>query len=413
MARANPEEAWQSFPVKTTWYDGSTSGVSTATVKTYRRIWSGGVTPNFRRVRRRDLPVNNHSVYMYNIQDNGYYYEYNDENFASGAYSHASIDSYFANRGRPETGAAPSEPQHNTAIRNSAISKLIGAAGQNVNNVAQDFAQYGLVVQMVGDTAKRIAGSVNDLRHGNIPGAVDKLWQSSKPRFKKGKVPSQKRTLADNWLCLQYGWKPLLGNIRGVAESVAKYNLANSVVQKVQSSDQVTTKTRSPLWCNFTGFPPCGYLTKVKTTNCRFILRYRLADPMLAFLNQTGFTNPISLAWEVLPWSFVVDWFLPIGQFLEQLTSFQGLEFIDGCETWFTRETSFHDTYYNGPSGIPDPDPKVKVTLVGNMVVEAIKLDRTKLYTFPGMTLPAFKNPLSVAHGLNGLALLTQAFGRR
>ena len=46
--------------------------------------------------------------------------------------------------------------------------------------------------------------------------------------------------------------------------------------------------------------------------------------------NQLGLLNPVSLAWELVPWSFVVDWVLPIGSVLSALSAPAGLIFIDG-----------------------------------------------------------------------------------
>jgi len=47
------------------------------------------------------------------------------------------------------------------------------------------------------------------------------------------------------------------------------------------------------------------------TVNLKAILR-EVDVPQLA-----GLQDPASVAWELLPWSFVVDWFIPIGNWLE------------------------------------------------------------------------------------------------
>lgn len=39
----------------------------------------------------------------------------------------------------------------------------------------------------------------------------------------------------------------------------------------------------------------------------------------LAYLMMLGFDNPARTIWELVPFSFVLDWFLPIGDYLEQL----------------------------------------------------------------------------------------------
>jgi hypothetical protein len=42
-------------------------------------------------------------------------------------------------------------------------------------------------------------------------------------------------------------------------------------------------------------------------------------------LEQLGLANPAALAWEVVPFSFVVDWFVNVGDFLSSFTDFAGM----------------------------------------------------------------------------------------
>lgn len=41
---------------------------------------------------------------------------------------------------------------------------------------------------------------------------------------------------------------------------------------------------------------------------------------MRAYLQILGFNNPLRTIWELTPFSFVIDWFIPIGDFLEQFS---------------------------------------------------------------------------------------------
>jgi hypothetical protein len=146
-------------------------------------------------------------------------------------------------------------------------------------------------------------------------------------------------------------------------------------------------------------------------TQCRFVLRFRISDPLQAFLAQTGFTNPVNLAWELLPFSFVVDWFLPIGPYLEALSAFDGLTLLDGSQTQFTREladASHHNEQisYLNPLTITSEHSEYSSV--------ALKLDRIKITSFPSPTFPELKNGLAsnVQKGITSLALLKQVFGR-
>jgi hypothetical protein len=128
---------------------------------------------------------------------------------------------------------------------------------------------------------------------------------------------------------------------------------------------------------------------------------------LTSFLAQTGFTNPINLAWEVVPYSFVVDWFIPIGPWLETLNAWQGLVFRDGYITTFVRQNTTSTLAWSGKLG-----PTSTGVRSGGMSREYVFLQRGKLTTFPAGRFPSLKNPFSVDHILNGLALLRTAFRR-
>jgi hypothetical protein len=95
---------------------------------------------------------------------------------------------------------------------------------------------------------------------------------------------------------------------------------------------------------------------------------------------------------------------LPIGAYLEGLKAWEGLVFKDGCETRFTRQTAIYNVEY-----YYEDDVQYDVR-TGNYSRDAVLFDRLKLTSFPEMTLPSFKNPISVEHALNALALMRVAF---
>lgn len=223
------------------------------------------------------------------------------------------------------------------------------------------------------------------------------------------------RNTARNWLELQYGWKPALNDIHFAIESISKLDLVQASIVSVSSSATIKKEDGGVLRPNAGPNPPVvgSWKSKLSTTT-KIGVRFRIADQLRSFLSQSGFTNLVSLAWELLPGSFVLDWLLPVGSYLESIDSWNGLEFMEGYETTFTRlEVAYHRAYsgYDYPGGHTSP-PTRYTQLEGGLYKSAILLDRAKLTAFPSMSLPSFKNPLSVGHALNALALLRQYFGK-
>jgi hypothetical protein len=65
----------------------------------------------------------------------------------------------------------------------------------------------------------------------------------------------------------------------------------------------------------------------------------------------SGLKDPLSVAWELLPYSFVADWFIPIGDFLQARGLSQALT---GSFVSSTKEVAYG---YNLHVTEPDPQP--------------------------------------------------------
>ncbi len=50
-----------------------------------------------------------------------------------------------------------------------------------------------------------------------------------------------------------------------------------------------------------------------------------ISNPNLYLANNLGLANPAIVVWELIPFSFVVDWFVTVGQFLENGSAWLGL----------------------------------------------------------------------------------------
>jgi hypothetical protein len=288
---------------------------------------------------------------------------------------------------------------------------LINTAQLGIDaNLAQDFAQLGQTTRLIGDNAYRIVGSLSALKHGNVLKAANILWHGKgfKGQRRGFSFSSGPKALANNWLMLQYGWKPLLQDIHGSLQALKFLTNPKDFIQVVTAaaSHEATSEKLFKLWQD-SNISAGSEVTMTKT-RCKIRLRYKIDDHLKSFLAQLGFTNPVNLAWEILPFSFVADWFFPLGPFLETLSSWDGLVFVDGSQTLFTRSEAVLAIDYRG-KGVLQPLRTYEVTARRNR--KTVLLDRSKLTSFPVSNIPSFKNGLSsVTHALNGLALLAKAF---
>jgi hypothetical protein len=300
-----------------------------------------------------------------------------------------------------------------SSVENRAIKKLIDRAGASINaNLAQDLAQFSQLTSLIVSTGKRFGKCLLLLRQKEFAGAAKSLWDPKRPTteyYRARKPLSGKNTVAENWLELQYAWKPLLQDIQGVMESIAAFMANNREIQLVTATARMNKVENSPLmlW----SYPSTRGGTS-RTTNQQDVkigCRYAVDDQLKAFLSQTGFTNPLNLAWEILPFSFVADWALPIGPYLETLSAWNGLSFVDGFTVKFQKLTQ---TLAVGYGGKPAGTSALLESHVegGSAQKTQISMVRSKLITFPQSRFPRPKDPVSLLHASNALALLQTNF---
>ncbi len=396
------KQAFQTIP---TWNINNGAGTSSSVLRLcYDRVRGGTITPNYPLKKRQGkLPINAYSMTLMTLSDGGALTETWNTDGSGSTLSRATA--HQDNWGSSGWGSAPSSFTWNSNVENRAIRKLQERVGPSAN-LAQDLMQINQLTNMIGDTAIRLGSSLRALRRGNLPEAAASLWRSKMPRYRSNFPPNPNRSLADNWLALQYGWKPLLQDIHGAMDAIARLNLASVVVYTARSSAQAEDRKELKLSLGVANSPVIGLQIDHGTRVIRYGIRYAIDNHLSTFLAQTGFANPINLAWEVLPYSFVVDWFIPIGPYLESLTAWNGLQFLDGYKVVLDKTTTIWSTGYTGKLNVNDVNDKQMVSYYGSARREWVSYARTKLTSFPSQSIPSFKSPLSVAHALNGLALL-------
>jgi hypothetical protein len=298
----------------------------------------------------------------------------------------------------------------NDAAEFNALQRLISKAQTGLQaNMAQNIAQVSQLSSLIFGNATKISKALYQLKKGNIPSAINTLTAGRVSPSWKGPIgsPSKTKSVASNWLQLQYGWKPLLSDIEGFMTAMGNLNAPNDTVQRVSSSATAQRQFNVAYPPDHGLFIGSGYgkTTFIVTTTTKFKIRFRVDDPLTAFLAQTGFTNPINLFWEILPFSFVFDWFLPIGNYLQSLSAWHGVTFLGGSKVRFSRIRGNSAINYHGAAS---GEPTVRIDMSATQTRDEVRLERSALSSFPSPVLPSFNSEgLSAGtRALNAVALL-------
>lgn len=196
--------------------------------------------------------------------------------------------------------------------------KLLGKLKRKVQggsfNLAVFLGEGHQSLAMIANAATRIAQGLTRVKRGDVVGAAKLLFTTNKQVRRALRGTSSKKDAAGNWLALQYGWLPLLGD----TEEAAMMLSARLSVPAKQSF-RVTRKIGKD-GSLYAGSPTDH--TWRWAENWRRIKKQVIYEATEDWGGMTipqilGLLDPEILAWELLPFSFVADWFLPIGDWLE------------------------------------------------------------------------------------------------
>lgn len=268
---------------------------------------------------------------------------------------------------------------------NDALNKLYdGQSGWSEN-----FATWQDFIDMTAGKKEAIANSVKAFKR-----ASPSLWRL----VKLG------RYIPEAWLELQYGWNPLLADVKDGARVIAQRLTDNSGRRHV-TSRKTESSSRSvsgdALTTRGDVYPAVTALSERYSSVVRF--DFAIGNSSLYAAGQLNLDNPADLAWNLLPFSFVVDWFFPVDSFLTALAAPWGLHFIGGSIT----------RYRNCSARVISAGPSTDGygTITGAFPLRTVfDVTRTALEDFPGPRVPHFKNPLSLGHYANATSLLASAF---
>jgi len=284
------------------------------------------------------------------------------------------------------------------AMNRKLINDLLLKIKDQKVNLMQAAAERAQTARTIAEAATAIAKSLAALKQGNFVKAANALGLHGRQvrRQDNRNYYNQQQSIAKGWLALQYGWKPLVNDIYGAAQTLAELNIKSPVEKVVKQRTINHSDTASGRESN-------GFFTyqdsEQSTLTIRYVCSFTLSNAPLKTLSELGITNPALIAWELLPWSFVIDWFLPIGDFVSACDATNGLTFRSGTKTTFLRgRTSRAYTHLRKASG--------KATGYAVARTDRVQVERTVLGSFPSPQLPQPQNPLSFTHLANAMALL-------
>jgi len=222
-----------------------------------------------------------------------------------------------------------------------------------VPNIAERQQAY----KMIGDTARTLITAVKQVKKFQFSAAAKTLRMKFVPRG-----ASPRKIFANNWLEFHFGWEPLIKDIYSTVD-LLQQPLKTVTVRASKTIPQGEVLLAADQDYNV---PPDG-------SGGAYFIRFRrrmayatitasgcqvsVTNPNLHLADQMGLVNPLSVAWEVVPFSFVVDWFANVGQVVGSMTDFLGLTIKNGWTTRMAKMYSYQRRLVLNSYFKPSPPP--------------------------------------------------------
>lgn len=268
---------------------------------------------------------------------------------------------------------------------NKCYRKFVGMLGDTAQWGA-NLAEYNSSVMMIVKRASQLRRFTKKLNSFDFPGATRELGMN---RIPKG-VKKSTKSLGDNWLEYHFGWEPLVKDIGNSVDILQKEPLRKKVLSKSNVSRRSYDHPggSSPVWVD----------DEMKVFH-RISADISVSNPNLFLANQMGFVNPLSIAWEVVPYSFVVDWFANVGEVLSSMTDFVGLSVKNATWTYLCNIARIRQSpFLKDDLGEPAP-------WSSHLTSSYMKRDTGAALPGPSLLIKPF-NGFSPARGATAISLL-------
>lgn len=219
-------------------------------------------------------------------------------------------------------------PGFASSVRNKCYAKFkekaLGDTAQIGTFIAEGREAYGMI-------AKRAIGlhrAYKSLRQGDFRRFLRDLSVNPKKRH-RNKTHAAVREVSGLWLEYWFGWSPSVNDMFTAVE-VLNASLAEERLSAAsgRSYPQAERLNIGPSFSNnrSSQFTSVRIIWKTGAT-------LRVNSPNLLLSSRLGLIDPLQIAWEVVPFSFVADWFTKFGNVLSARTDFLGLSLLKPYRT--------------------------------------------------------------------------------
>lgn len=279
-------------------------------------------------------------------------------------------------------------------IPSNLLNAALLAAYERMRGQISDKAQMGVFLAELEQAASMIA--TRGLQLADLIRAARKLdfGRMSRILRRDFKPKNTSKGFAGIWLECSFGWIPMITDIYSAVDVLQSPIKSLRPTGSAMGGTYNTTQTSG-------SFPnEASRTVRACTIHAKVGAEVKVTNPNLYLANNLGLVNPFTVAWELIPFSFVVDWFIPVENFLSYGSDLYGLGVTNA---WYTQ--------YNKGS-VYDYQKSIALGRYGERWIWGGWMNRVLGLPGPGLFVRPFKVPSWKRAG-NAISLVVQLLGGR
>lgn len=234
-----------------------------------------------------------------------------------------------------------------TNVINTARARFVSKLGHDAQLLAT-LAESKKTMNLVFERITQFTSFFKSVRRFEFRGCAEALGLVDRKRIKRAlRDPGyQKRwaakSFADRSLEFAFGWAPLYDDLSSALEMLSEPIPLGKVKGRARwEGVTYSTVIKTSNWPYYSS----RSIHRVCKIRAEMGAMVEVVNPNLYLASRTGLTNLAGTAWEIIPWSFVVDYWFNVSQFLGQWTEFGGIRFSEPYHTIRSVETCSHSYF--------------------------------------------------------------------
>lgn len=305
--------------------------------------------------------------------------------------------------------------------RTTFLNKLADASGKDQVSLGVIAGEFRETVGLAADLGTSLVAGVRNIARAHrrppesIANAMYVLGREGKAAALKQLGSSDNallQSIVSSWLVVQFGLKPLAYDLQdGVNFLAAKQadpeGLQLTALLKGGASEEYKySRLLNESRHNGSPVRLTGHFVQKTSVNYAGVYKIPTKTPLPLAL---GLYNPALVAWELLRFTWMVDYVIDIGGWLRSFMAAQGTSFVEGSRSWL-RKAYLDGLSSENFSSITTVDP-ARV----DMMIAADWFERTVVSPAGVMPsfLPGMKNKLNLDRLANSIAAVTTLVGSR